>query len=152
MFKIEINYINFSAAHFLIGNDRERIHGHNYQLSIGVTGPLSGGMVIDFLRLEDLAQNAVRELDHKLLIPMNPLLQLTEKGPNLEIMYRQEFFSIPLTDIKILPISDITAELLAKYLGEIIYPKVKLSLTVKVSEYPGAVASYTKKKRSKICN
>lgn len=59
----------FSAAHQLTRHPGacRRMHGHNYQLEVGVAGGIDAdtGMVMDFFELEQLVhQRILSQLDH----------------------------------------------------------------------------------------
>ena len=59
---------NFCAAHFLIFADgtRESLHGHNYQVSVEIDGPVQkGDMVIDFMILKPIVKGICDTIDHK---------------------------------------------------------------------------------------
>jgi len=59
---------SFAAAHFLTKyhGKCERLHGHNYRLSVAVSGPIGeNGMVVDFVLLKKLvAEKIIDHLDH----------------------------------------------------------------------------------------
>lgn len=65
----------FAAAHELPfhGGKCQRMHGHNYGLTVCVTGPIntsgesSHGMVMDFAELDACVQRVLDELDHRVL-------------------------------------------------------------------------------------
>lgn len=61
----------FSAAHWLPDVERGhkcgRLHGHNYKVSLFVTGKLTKGMVMDFADIDTLAQPIMAMFDHNCL-------------------------------------------------------------------------------------
>jgi 6-pyruvoyl-tetrahydropterin synthase len=137
-------YFNFASSHFMLFKDgtREPLHGHNYRVQIK-------GNALD---LENLNDDMVFDfLDHKLLIPKNnPHLHIEEREKNYILSTRDEsFFSIPQTDVLILPIENTSAERLAAYLAYQIRDKVLekfnfefKSLEVEVEETPGQAAVF----------
>ncbi len=72
---------SFSAAHTLPGIDMcERFHGHNWRVRVTVKveeGDLSGGMGVDFRKIEEVARRAVADFEHRYLNDLEPF----EKTP-----------------------------------------------------------------------
>ena len=131
---------------------REPLHGHNYRVQLKGEAPaLSGDMVFDFLDIKPIVREVCDSLDHKLLIPKeNPQLKIHTDHKNIIIMTPDEsVFSIPQSDVLLLPILNTSAERLAVYLCDQIREKVKerfgfsfKSLEVEVEETPGQSAVY----------
>lgn len=150
---VEKDYLKFSAAHFLIfGEKCERLHGHNYAVSVDLEGELDDiGYIFDFTVLKEFAENHCDELDHKTIIPSkNTHIQIIESNGNVEVLFRDKRFVFPESDILILPISNCTAELLAYYLSRKIKEDLEdmeatniASIRVGVEESPGQTAYYT---------
>ena len=65
------DYLKFSAAHFIAyPGFRERLHGHNYRVSIALDGQLGPqGYVVDFGVVKRIARRLCERLDEHLLIP-----------------------------------------------------------------------------------
>ena len=115
-------YFNFASSHFMLFKDgtREPLHGHNYRVQIKGNAPfLDDDMVFDFLDIKPIVREICDSLDHKLLIPKNnPHLHIEEREKNYILSTRDEsFFSIPQTDVLILPIENTSAERIAAYLA-----------------------------------
>jgi len=114
----------FSAAHFITfnGNVCERLHGHNYCVAVEVEGPLDENQyVIDFLVLRDQLKAITDELDHHVLLPTShPLIRVTANDREVEAVFMPDGrrWVFPRGDCMLLPISNTTAELLARYIGE----------------------------------
>ena len=72
---------SFSAAHTLPGIDMcERFHGHNWRVRVTVKveeRDLSGGMGVDFRKIEEVARRAVADFEHRYLNDLEPF----EKTP-----------------------------------------------------------------------
>ncbi|MFW6237351.1 MAG: 6-pyruvoyl trahydropterin synthase family protein, partial [Desulfosudaceae bacterium] len=70
--------LKFSAAHVATFADGsvERLHGHNYHVSAGLSGELdAAGMVLDVGVLKKWVRELCDELDEAVLIPTkNPLV------------------------------------------------------------------------------
>src|SRR5262245_17393561 len=65
-------YFQFSCAHFLIFPDgsKERLHGHNYHVSVEIEGDLSPhGLVIDFLEAKPIVRALCDELNEHWIVP-----------------------------------------------------------------------------------
>jgi len=102
---------------------REPLHGHNYRVSVnGHHDTLSGDMVLDFLDLKPIVRAACDELDHKLLIPgENPLLEMTKNEGQWNFKTPDgSLFSIPASDVLILPIKNSSVERIAAHLAKVI--------------------------------
>lgn len=147
-------YFNFACSHFLVfeNGTREPLHGHNYRVQVQGEAPkLTHDLVFDFLDIKPIVRKLCDCLDHKVLLPKeNPFLEYYNKDKNIEIKTMDgSFFSLPLTDIILLPISNTSAERLAIYLCEQIRHKVWeeyqfkfTNLDVEVEETPGQSAIY----------
>lgn len=131
---------------------REPLHGHNYRVQVKGEAPqLAGDMVFDFLDIKPIVREVCDSLDHKLLIPKNNhLLKIYSENKNIVIITPDEcFFSIPETDVLLLPILNTSSERIAAYLCDEIRTKVKerfgftfTSLELEVEETPGQSAVY----------
>lgn len=131
---------------------REPLHGHNYRVQIkGNAMDLNDDMVFDFLDIKPIVREVCDSLDHKLLIPKNnPHLQIQENEKNYIFTTRDEsVFSIPQTDVLILPIENTSAERLAAFLACQIRDKILekfqfefRELEIEVEETPGQSAVF----------
>lgn len=147
-------YFNFASSHFMLFKDgsREPLHGHNYRVQIkGNALELDNDMVFDFLDIKPIVRDICNSLDHKLLIPRdNAKLRIEEREQNFVFITPDEsFFSIPKTDVLILPIENTSAERLACYLAYQIRDAVKSKfnfefkeLEIEVEETPGQSAVF----------
>lgn len=147
-------YFNFASSHFMLFKDgtREPLHGHNYRVQIKGNAPdLNDDMVFDFLNIKPIVREVCDSLDHKLLIPENnPHLKIETREKNIILTTRDEsFFSIPETDVLILPIENTSAERIAAYIAFQIREKVLLKfqfefkeLEIEVEETPGQSAVF----------
>lgn len=153
-------YFNFASSHFMLFKDgsREPLHGHNYRVQIrGNALELDDDMVFDFLDIKPIVREVCDSLDHKLLIPRNnPHLHIEEREKNIILTLRDEsFFSIPQTDVLILPIENTSAERIAAYMAYQIKDKIMdkfqfefSELEVEVEETPGQSAVFVLTKNS----
>jgi 6-pyruvoyltetrahydropterin/6-carboxytetrahydropterin synthase len=134
---------------------REPLHGHNYRVQVrGETPSLEGDIVFDFLDIKPIVREVCDSLDHKLLIPKNNMhLKIYSEKKNYLIETPDEsVFSIPMTDVLLLPILNTSAERIAVYISDEIRKKVAekfgftfKSFEVEVEETPGQSAVYLHK-------
>jgi 6-pyruvoyl-tetrahydropterin synthase len=114
------DYLKFSAAHFIAyPGFRERLHGHNYRVSVAVHGPLGPqGYVVDFGVVKRIARRLCEQLDERLLIPADSdCLTVHEDGDAVVVRYERDEFRFPRGDVLLLPIVHSSAEELARYLS-----------------------------------
>jgi 6-pyruvoyl tetrahydropterin synthase/QueD family protein len=113
------DYLKFSAAHFIAyPGFRERLHGHNYRVSIEVAGKLGPqGYVVDFGIVKKIARRLCERLDERFLIPaQSDCVAVEHKADSVELRYEHEEFRFPVGDVVLLPIVHSSAEELARYL------------------------------------
>jgi 6-pyruvoyltetrahydropterin/6-carboxytetrahydropterin synthase len=121
---VEKEQLIFSAAHFITFGDNicERLHGHNYRVRCRVEGELNEhGYVVDFIALRDALQRVTKELDHRVLLPMqHPHIRVGEGDSPREVLatFAERRWVFPVEDCVLLPLSNTTAELLARYIFE----------------------------------
>jgi 6-pyruvoyltetrahydropterin/6-carboxytetrahydropterin synthase len=130
-FSIEVakDYFNFASAHFLIFADgkRERLHGHNYQVSVAMEGELDrAGVVLDFISFKPLVKRVCDDLDHRTLIQTaSPMLKIGRSHKAVEILYKKQKLLLPRNDVMLLPLANTSTELLAEYIARHIRRKVR---------------------------
>lgn len=132
---------------------REPLHGHNYRVQVKGNAPeLDDDMVFDFLNIKPIVRKICDSLDHKLLIPKNNShLHIEDREKNYNIITKDEsVFSIPKSDVLLLPIENTSAERIAAYIAIEIKKAVLLEykfefseLEIEVEETPGQSAVYT---------
>ena len=119
--RISKDYLVFSAAHFITfnGNICERLHGHNYRVAAEVFGPLDENQyVIDFIALRDALKEIVDGLDHRMLLPTgHSQIQVTCDERSIEAAFEDRRWVFPREDCVLLPVTNTTAELLARHIG-----------------------------------
>jgi 6-pyruvoyltetrahydropterin/6-carboxytetrahydropterin synthase len=111
----------FSAAHFItLGDQCERLHGHNYRVAAEVEGPLDEDhLVIDFLLVRAKLGEITAALDHRVLLPAeHPQLHVEDNGREVTATWADRRWVFPSGDCRLLPVANTTAELLAAYIGE----------------------------------
>ena len=123
--------VHFSASHALITSQYEEgFHGHNYLVEIEIEGNMDNDdVIIDFILLEKLISKSILDWDHFVLIPSNNKhVKIHEKEDNLEMEYKNRFYSIPKAEIKLLNCTNVTAEALTHLLGEKLERSLKKEL------------------------
>ena len=115
-------YLKFSCAHFLIFPDgsKERLHGHNYQVTCEIDGSLSQhGLVIDFKLVKPIVRRLCDWLDEHWLIPgeHRELTFRHRDDGHTEVTYRQCHYLAPTEEVIVLPINNTSAENFAAFLG-----------------------------------
>lgn len=143
----------FCCGHFISydGHQCERLHGHNYRAAIEVEGPLTDDYyVVDFIALKKLAKSITDELDHHMLLAVkNPVIHVHPEDRRIRVNYKDREWVFPKEDCILLPIANTTAELLAKYIADVLIDTWPSSLgatptvlRVEVEENVGQSATY----------
>ncbi len=153
---IEKEYLKFSCAHFLIFPDgsKERLHGHNYQVTCEVEGSLDEhGLVIDFKQVKPVIKALCDELDEHWLIPAHhPELRFVHRDDgHTEVTYRDCRYLAPTDEVIVMPFNNTSAENLSAWLGRSLverlqrmFGKVKVRrLRLTVAETSGQYGVYT---------
>ena len=119
--RVTKDYLKFSAAHFIAYKGfRERLHGHNYRVSVEVQGKTLGreGYLLDFGLLKGIARAVCNTLDEKVVIPVHSdCLRTRAEGGQIIVLYENDEFRFPAADVALLPIKHSSAEELARYVA-----------------------------------
>ncbi len=142
--------LRFSAAHFISFMGKcERLHGHNYAVSVTLEGDLTEDRyVYDFVALKKMTRELCERLDHRFLLPeQSGCLQTREENNEVEIRFGDRRYVFPERDVLKLPLDNITAERLAQYLaGELAVLLASCGnikqIEVGVEEAPGQTAYF----------
>ena len=113
----------FSSTHFTIfsANEAERLHGHNYQITVECDladiGPLSMGF--EFNTLKHIIKSLTELWDERVLLPKrSSFLRLSEETvrtmPHWVIEFGSRSYRIPKDDIVLLDTENVTSEELAR--------------------------------------
>lgn len=111
----------FNCAHFIIFDGfRERLHGHNYQMSVRVTGEGhvgNDGYLIDFGDIKKVARLLCKEMNEYFICPMrSPELSIVDVDGQICIECPDGAkFSFPKRDCVLLPVLHSSAEELSHY-------------------------------------
>lgn len=147
-------YLKFNAAHFIAyPGFRERLHGHNYQVTVRIVGELGpDGYVLDFGLVKRATKRVCEALDEFTILPRDSdCLEIVEGADSVEVVYEDgSRFVLPRGDVVLLPIVHSSAEELARYVAGRIADELRRDgarpwsrLEVSVSETHGQAATYT---------
>jgi 6-pyruvoyltetrahydropterin/6-carboxytetrahydropterin synthase len=144
----------FSSAHFLIFDEHraEKLHGHNYQVSVEILGPLEShnlngkGFYIDFNVFKKAIKQRLDQWDEMVLLPArHPEMKINKKAASLEVHFRERFYVFPENEVCLLPVTNTSVEQLSKILAEDFFSQFKndqiRQIMVMVEETPGQGAS-----------
>ena len=143
----------FSAGHFITFEDNvcERLHGHNYRVAAELCGQLGGqAYVFDFIRLRDAVQSITSQLDHRMLLPAEHpgIVVHSEEAGEVTVTFGERRWVFPGEDCLVLPVTNTTAEMLARYVGQRLIETLGLrapaieSVKVEIDECEGQLASW----------
>jgi 6-pyruvoyltetrahydropterin/6-carboxytetrahydropterin synthase len=147
-FKVSLDEpeIMFSASHFLKEPTKcSRIHGHNYYVSVEVSGDLNeNDFVIDFFELKWTLKGLIDPLDHHILIPEKSTFFSMDRSENsVNIKIKNKEYKFPQSDVCFLPIRATTSELIAKYLHQKLKQEfINYHIKVQIGETKTAYASF----------
>ena len=143
-------YFQFSCAHFLIFPDgsKERLHGHNYRVSVEIEGDLSPhGLVIDFLEAKPIVRALCDELNEHWIVPAaHPHLKAEALADgHTAVTYGSYRYLVPTDEVLPLPIDNSSVENLATWFGRELRLRLEEQfgcsqvrrLRVEISETPG---------------
>ncbi len=112
----------FSATHFTVfSEDRaENLHGHNYQVTLNIDFEdinRDTGLAVEFSKLKILLKNLCDTLDEKVLLSTgSPFMDIGESQGNIEVRFKDRFYSFPKEDCKLLDIVNTSSECLTHWL------------------------------------
>lgn len=113
--------LGFNSAHFITyGSVCENLHGHNFHARVAAHGGDSGeGYVLDFVALTRLARGICQELSDRVILPgTSRVVKLAEEDGLIKAESFGKRFWVEKEGCVVLPIANVTAELLAFHIGE----------------------------------
>jgi len=143
----------FNAAHFIAyPGFRERLHGHNYRVSVRMEGPVGDdGYVVDFGDIKRATREVCASLNERVIVPMlSDVIEIDVGDDEIRMTCEDGMrFSFPRTDCVLLDIRHSSAEELAAFLGERLKAELPILvargvrvLEVGVAEAPGQEARF----------
>jgi 6-pyruvoyltetrahydropterin/6-carboxytetrahydropterin synthase len=144
----------FSCSHFTIfsQNSAERLHGHNYQIRCSLSlHPIQNdlGMAFDFNAVKPSLQELCDELDEYVLIPKDSrYLQIGVSDRQVDVCFGKKRYSFPASDVRLLPLVNITSEQLAEWFANRLSQKLEnldgwSALRITLEETRGQSVSHT---------
>jgi len=144
----------FSCAHMTVFPDgtKERLHGHNYQLSIALeVDRVDLAAMIPFTQIKTVLAEVCAAWKERVFVARhNPQLVIVKDDHELEITLCGQRYVFPREDALLLPIDNISVEALAAHVAEMLRDKLAPSfgphvrtLTATIEESPGQGASCT---------
>lgn len=145
----------FSCSHFTIlsPTTAERLHGHNYQVSVelGVEDlDPQLGFAFDFNAIKPSIRKICDSIDERILLPAkSPFLKLKTEGAQLHVAFGQKAYAFPQEDTFLLPLVNITSEELARHFGDELAKHLSSvagwkHLAVNIEETRGQSVTYTR--------
>jgi 6-pyruvoyltetrahydropterin/6-carboxytetrahydropterin synthase len=139
----------FAASHFTWFEDgsAERLHGHNYRVSVVVSGERLGpdGLLVEARIVKDEVRRLCAALDERVLLPEpSSRVAIEARGSEVEVRVAGRAYTLPASDVSRLPVPNISVECLAQHLWrELAKPLAGLpiqTLAVEVAESDGQSA------------
>lgn len=118
--RVDPGELHFNAAHFItFGGTCENLHGHNFHVRVEAVGRNTGdAFVLDFVELTRLAAATCRTLHDRVLLPgESSEVAITPEGDALRVESHGRRFVLPADSCRVLPVSNVTAEMLAWHIG-----------------------------------
>lgn len=149
----------FNAAHFIAYKGfRERLHGHNYRMSVRMKGDRIGtdGYVIDFGVMKKMAKDICKRMNEHFIVPTrSDVLDIdsTDERALRIVCEDGSRFEFPKSDVLMLPIVHSSVEEISAYITDQLLAKVGVdtlrsrgihTIQVSVSEAPGQEATLTR--------
>lgn len=154
--RLEKENFKFSGTHFTIlgPEEAERLHGHNYyvwvELEVTKLDP-QYGFAFDFNLVKPMVHQLCKSLDEFILLPArSPFLKIQRANGQVEVKFHDRTFDFPESDVRELPVVNVTCEELSRYLtAELAKTLPKdigvTCLTVSVNETKGQGVSFSLK-------
>jgi len=112
--------MKFSAGHFTIfdATHRERLHGHNFTVSAAITSGIdANGLAVDYGIYKQFLLRLCQEHNEYFLLPgHSPHLRLGYLDTQVHAHFNGEVIPFLASDIRVLPVRNITLEEMAPYL------------------------------------
>lgn len=147
----------FSSAHFLIFDDKsaEMLHGHNYQVRVHIDCPSDPeqtqlGYFIDFNVLKRTIKARLDQWDEHVILPArhpDMKYKVSLDGKNYDIHFQERFYSLPISEVIWLEITNTSVEQLSGLLAKEFFNAFQKlhvqKICVEVEETRGQSASTT---------
>lgn len=139
----------FAAAHFtwFADGSAERLHGHNYRVSVWLSGRLdAAGLLVEARLVKEHVRRLCAALDERVLLPeAGAHVEIAPRGHELEVRVAGRSYRLPNDEVVRLPIPNITVEALASHVWRELAGALRglplETLGVEVAESDGQSAS-----------
>jgi 6-pyruvoyltetrahydropterin/6-carboxytetrahydropterin synthase len=146
--------LNFSAGHFTIfsATEREKLHGHNYQIHAAITTLVpENGLRFDYRYYHNKIKEVCQELNLCFLLPTeSQYLKIEDAGQYYHAHFNQEVIPFLKADVRLIPIANTTVEELSHwFIGQLTQDKIELeknavqTMTIKIASNAGRAGSAT---------
>lgn len=149
--RIHREQYKFSCAHMTVFPDgtKERLHGHNYQLGVGLeVDGVALAQMVPFAPIKAaLAELCAAWRERVLVAEANPHLEVIRRTPEVELTLCGDRYVFPAGDVLFLPIDNISVEALAAHAAALLHARLEPQLAavrtfeVTCEESPGQGAS-----------
>lgn len=145
----------FSSSHFTVmgPGDVERLHGHNYQVRVSLDVPDVDpdlGLAFDFNVVKPLARRICDSWDERVLLPgRSRHVDVAQVEGQTEVRCCSRFYSLPTSDVLVLPVVNVTTEELARHFADRLIETLAAvpgwtAVRVEVEETRGQSVSFTR--------
>lgn len=111
--------MTFNAGHTTIfsATEREPLHGHYYQVAVGITAWVSeNGMKFDYRYYKKRVGDLCQELNQIFLMPMySPYLVFSQDEVYYYFRFNHKTMPFLKEDVKLMPVTNITIEELSRW-------------------------------------
>lgn len=147
--------LKFAAAHTTVfpNGTKEALHGHNYQVGFMVeTKNAALKDMVDFAVYKDVMNRLCMDWDEKVLIAADcPFMKINSKDKqSIDFTLCKKRYVLPADEVVMVPVDNITAELLAEELCNLFVKGIKADkmkgltrITVRVDESNGQGSAFT---------
>lgn len=147
---------HFSAGHFTVfsATERERLHGHTYQVGAKVWVELQeDGLNFDYRTFKKIMRELCENFNTRFLLPTkSKFCDVEQRGENVIVTFNKQSMQLLSWDVLCLPLSNITVETLSHWLCDKIISEapwlkscgaLKLAVSVANGRKQGASAERT---------
>lgn len=141
------NNLRFSAAHFIPTIEKcSRLHGHDYSVSLRLTGDPVDGILIDYGVIKQIIRKLIEDIDHKVIVPRSSKFSTVKKNTeSFEVKYGGKSYMFPAGDVYELDADFSSSESMCRIMCNKIAEKLKpysnlQNLSVCLYEGPGQSA------------
>lgn len=88
-------------------------------------------MAFDFNAVKPIISQMTAELDEYVLLPKSsPFLEIVKSPSSVRVQYGKKEYVLPVEDVRVLPVVNVTAEELARYLADELVQRLRAVPTI----------------------